>query len=146
MYKTGGFASYIHSGHSIFAATNPKMYDYLPIDLDNAKTNEMSAATSLAFARTKEMYKDIIFWWVLCALQEDCIALGQLSCGFNPDRYKFYAGCHRYDQSALAIIASNKYHKISKFAPKQIPVKVERGGRNRMPLKMCKSKSDVGMN
>jgi hypothetical protein len=47
--------------------------------------------------------------YVQCSLEKDCMAPvgSQIICNFpNGERYLKYANCHRFDQSAINIIAS----------------------------------------
>ena len=140
MEKTRGFAALSRPGHSIFAATDPLMYKYLPVDKETAKIAEMVQSGIISYARTRELYNDFFFWWVLCALQGDCMGVGSLSCRFKiGDRWKTYAHCHRYDQSALAILAFNKYHNTSKFVPEgeRSRININRGPSKHQPIKFC---------
>ena len=138
MHKTGGFAALTLAEHSIFSATEANMFTYLPMDAEKAKKTEMAQSGILSFARTRELYKDIIFWWVLCALQGDCMAIGNLECSFkNNDRWKYFADCNRYDQAALSIIAVNKYYNESVFVPEKPPIIVYRGAMEHEPIKNC---------
>ena len=137
MHKTGGFAALTSTKHSIFSATEANMYKYLPMDEQKAKTTAMIQSGVISFAKTSELCKDIMFWWVLCALQADCMAIGNLYCRFKQDRWNYFADCNRYDQAALAIIATNKYHNTSMFRPYRPPVIVSRAPTKHKPLKKC---------
>jgi hypothetical protein len=60
------------------------------------------------------VYLNIVRWWFLCALHVDCIApTNDLYCKFatGPNRYAYYANCHRYDQSALNVLLVNHFVK-----------------------------------
>ena len=137
MHRTGGFAGLGQATHNIFATTYPNMFRYLPMDEEKAKSSIMLQAGTLSFAKTQEVYKEIMVWWVLCALKEDCMAIGKQGCRFVKGRWKEFANCNRFDQSALAIIATNKYHSDSAFQAKQAPVRVERKISKHRPVKMC---------
>ncbi|GMR62906.1 hypothetical protein PMAYCL1PPCAC_33101 [Pristionchus mayeri] len=96
------------SSHSIFAATHPSMYEYLPIDAALAKELEMLDANTMFIARS-EMTREAIKWNALCALTEECMApSGEgIYCNFREDRYTMRAGCHRFDQSSINIIMAS---------------------------------------
>lgn len=94
------------TGHSILATTQPNMYDYLPIDTKKREIEE-GIASAMLFIGTKEVKSTILLRFLQCALVSECMAPPghRLNCVFK-DRYKYYAGCHRYDQSAVSIIAN----------------------------------------
>ncbi|KRX17775.1 hypothetical protein T07_8934, partial [Trichinella nelsoni] len=77
------------SGHGIFSATNPK-----------------------------EVYS-VLFWWEdfivcckACAIEGPCMAPPDSNsfCQFGRNRYRNYAFCHRYDQSAFNLLLANLLH------------------------------------
>ena len=138
--ESQGGISITTTGHSTFAATHPDMYKYLPTDIEAIKTIEQREAT-LMFYRTKEMYAFVLPWLAFCALDQNCIAPrnARLGCHFeHGDHFRTWAGCHRFDQSAVNILLSNYFHYDSwKYYSKQRTVKVERfvAGENR--VKTC---------
>ena len=95
-------------GHSIFMATHKGMYKYLPIPPHAAAKVTMRGASAMYLYKTRVVYNNIIYWWVLCALNQDCIApTTDLYCSFKGR--DVYANCHRYDQSAINIALANHY-------------------------------------
>ncbi|CAJ0605398.1 unnamed protein product [Cylicocyclus nassatus] len=104
------FLLHFYSGHSIFAVTHPGMYSYIPTDIDKIKATQNLDANFAFVVRTADAL-EILKWYVLCALEEDCMApyRAKLSCNFKNDRYISYAGCHRYDQSAINLLLANAY-------------------------------------
>lgn len=100
-----------HSSHSIYAATTPGMYDYFPMRREDAIKVSMWGATVFVVFGTPEVRKDVLFWWVLCALEKDCMAPPghRVSCDWRRtqgDRYTRSAQCNRYDQSALNVLVA----------------------------------------
>ena len=109
---TGGLALLLKTSHSIYAATYPTTYQYLPMDSETSKKTLMYGGGLLVIMNTEVIYKDILHWWLLCALTEDCIApIKKKPCHFRRTRNKMsrFANCHRFDQAALSIIVQNKY-------------------------------------
>lgn len=107
------------TGHSIFAATSSGMYQYLPIVEEDAQKIIMRQATAFLLFGTDKVKREIIFWWVLCALEVDCMAPSghYLYCNKKDLDAGKYAGCHRYDQSALNIlVASANNYDQQKFS------------------------------
>ena len=97
------------TGHSIYSATHPQMYQYIPTNINKMQQVDQHEAGCVFIYRSKEIYENILRWWVLCALDKNCIApTDKLNCG---DIYKggkeMYANCHRFDQSALNILMAN---------------------------------------
>jgi hypothetical protein len=99
------------AAHSIFATTTSGMYDYLPMSQNHSIHVPMVGATVFFLSSTPSLIGDVIKWWVLCALEKDCMAPPghSLYCNFRDnggDRFAKYAHCHRYDQSALNILVA----------------------------------------
>lgn len=94
------------TGHSIYSATNPGMYNYLPMPDYWAKNISMYAGGVELIYGLKENKENVLRYWVLCALQKDCMGPegAQTYCSFGANRYIQYAKCHRYDQSAINIL------------------------------------------
>lgn len=92
-------------GHSIFAATEPAMYNYLPLPESLSKTLTMFGANIQLIYGIKTVKEDVLKFWVLCALEPGCMAPkgAKLSCVFK-NGYTNYADCHRFDQSAVNIL------------------------------------------
>ncbi|CAJ0598182.1 unnamed protein product [Cylicocyclus nassatus] len=100
------------SDHSIFATTHPGMYKYIPTDIEAIKTNaSMNHDAGFQFIVATADAHEILKWYVLCALEKDCMAPHDagLYCDFQNDRFNRYAGCHRYDQSAINLLLANSY-------------------------------------
>ncbi|KAK5983788.1 hypothetical protein GCK32_010964 [Trichostrongylus colubriformis] len=66
---------------------------------------------TFAFILRTEKTITILKWWVLCALEKDCMAPpgSQLYCKFGRERYTQYGDCHRYDQSVINLLLENMY-------------------------------------
>ena len=107
--KSGGAMLFNYCGHNTFSVTHEDMYKYLPTDLKEMQTILQYEANMILLYRTRLVYDEVIKWWILCALKENCIApVEDVGCTFTaPDRY---AGCHRFDQSAINILLANLYH------------------------------------
>ena len=105
------------TGHSVYAATHPSMYSYLPADTERLKTTRMWSRSVMLLYNTNATYHSILHWWYLCALDQRCIAPPNLTqpCPLMvnvPNRDQFgvyYPDCHRYDQSALNILLDNYF-------------------------------------
>ncbi|VDO31269.1 unnamed protein product [Haemonchus placei] len=102
----------LSSSHGVFPTTNPGVYEYIPTILRYLKqrSSENHDAGFAFVVRTKDAIK-ILKWYVLCALEKDCMAPpgAQLYCNFGEDRWDHYAGCHRYDQSVINLLLANAY-------------------------------------
>ncbi|OUC46349.1 hypothetical protein D917_07783 [Trichinella nativa] len=99
------------SGHGIFSATNPKMYDYFPTNLEKLKNTEMFESGIIFASYSEEVYS-VLFWMVACAIEGPCMAPPDSNsfCQFERNRYRNYAFCHRYDQSAFNLLLANLLH------------------------------------
>ena len=131
VHKTHGVVMLTSTGHSNFAVTHPGMYHYLPSKVDSLKITQQWEANCMLIFRTQQVYNNILKWWVLCALDQKCIApTSQRACKFpKHDRYKEYASCHRFDQSAINILLANMYDFDDWFYYAKVRVaKIKRGG------------------
>lgn len=93
------------AGHSTFAATTKGMIDFLNCSNEILYDMQLSANFMLIY-RTEKIIRNVLKWWVLCALEKECMAPkgAELYCSFAKDRFKTYGKCHRYDQSAINIL------------------------------------------
>ncbi|ELU00683.1 hypothetical protein CAPTEDRAFT_125666 [Capitella teleta] len=87
----------------------------------------MASAGVLFIRNTPRIYWGIMYWWFLCALEEDCIAPknAQLECLISEEAGKerpgTYHHCHRFDQSALNVLLANYFQfDRSKYLPKYV--------------------------
>lgn len=109
--------------HSIFKATHPGMYEFLPIANRSAQLIPMSGAGCNLYVKTRAT-QNFLKWWLLCALDEDCMAPpgANVTCdrrvrdGVSLD----WAGCHRFDQSAFAILAHALFRPSQATFPRPI--------------------------
>lgn len=94
------------SSHSIYAATDGSIYDYLPMPENYSKILCMWQATVQLIYATTLIKENVLRYWVLCALEEECMVPtnSTIQCVFTSNRYETYAGCHRQDQSAINIL------------------------------------------
>jgi len=98
------------TGHSILAATNPGMLKYFPMTTADAVT-DMFQASAMIILNTEDVQKHIMKWLCVCAFKQECIAPpgSQLYCGPSVRQRDKYAGCHRFDQALINILAKNLY-------------------------------------
>lgn len=95
------------TGHSIYAATDQRLYDFFPISREVSKNLEMFDAGLQLIYATKDVRESVLRYWVLCALEPDCMdpSGSSIECDFSRlSRYRIYAGCHRQDQSTINIL------------------------------------------
>lgn len=109
-----GVRMFEFTGHSLLATTHPGMYDYLPTGEDKTKLEDtfMYGANVIAILNSKDIKLNVLRWWVLCALEADCMAPkgSKVPCNdpiFHSDPIHVYADCHRFDQSALNLLLAH---------------------------------------
>lgn len=110
--STDGVLLFNYAGHNTFSVTHPNMFKYLSSDMQRLQETLQYEANIMMFYRTKSIADDILKWWFMCALVEDCFApTKSFLCkhGFQNSPTK-YAGCHRFDQSAINILLANKFN------------------------------------
>jgi hypothetical protein len=123
-----------NAGSSNFAPTHSGMYRYLPIIKQAAINTTMYGANAIYIHCTQQLYDHVLRWWFLCALEPDCIApIHDLHCSFRGR--DLYAGCHRYDQSALNILLANYFNNDDgSYMSKSSVLTVERRSRHKEKL------------
>lgn len=109
--KNGGFAYMSTTEHSSYSVTHPGMYGFLPTDMDVQKKLYQGVTYAVLMYKTRKVFDNIVWWWFLCALHSECMTpILNLGCNFkNNDMMNTFADCHRFDQSASNILASNLY-------------------------------------
>ncbi|ELT88546.1 hypothetical protein CAPTEDRAFT_184987 [Capitella teleta] len=116
--SSGGIHTFKPTGHSIYSATHPEMYAYLPTNTGRLMAIRMWAFTNALFFNTRSMYKGVLYWWYLCALDRNCISPtnSTSSCPLVSNKPNlthfstYFKECHRHDQSALNIILANHFN------------------------------------
>lgn len=143
VYVSGGILTFDRTGHSNFEVTHPALYRYLPISDTDAISTIQYSANSIYIHRNELMYNRIIAWWVLCALEKDCIVpILQLNCRFKGPAV--WAKCHRYDQAALNILMAHHFkYNVSKYTSRHRHLEIRRGRTNREHLLVCPGRRSV---
>jgi len=114
-FKTGILFYVGTTFHSMLAATNPGMLKYFPLKKTDA-FSYMLQASAMIILNTADVQKHIMKWACVCAFKPECISPpdSQLHCAPAVwQRYK-YAGCHRFDQALISILATNLYNNQRK--------------------------------
>eukprot|EP01069_Polyplicarium_translucidae_P000662 Polyplicarium_translucidae@DN1337_c0_g1_i2.p2 len=108
------------SGHSTYAVTNPRQFDYLPVCIECTKRVEQAASTSVILNLSPSGLLDVFKWWLLCALTPHCFLpkdvapevhvskRSTLSCRFGNDSWTSWGNCVRPDQTTLNMIVGEK--------------------------------------
>uniref|UniRef100_A0A914UZU0 Uncharacterized protein n=1 Tax=Plectus sambesii TaxID=2011161 RepID=A0A914UZU0_9BILA len=111
--KCDKFAYLLHgyAGHGIWPATHERVFEYFPTEVAELKKPKakMYEAGFVFAVRTKEVNDLVLKWYVLCALQEDCMGPqgASLGCRFGNDRFADPGQCHRFDQSVVNLLLAN---------------------------------------
>ena len=111
LIRTQGILTLSTTAHSIYAVTHPRMFEYLPSNITELKRAEQRQAGALLLYRTHHVYMHVIRWWVLCALDNNCMApiLNRYCKWKTKDHFNELGNCHRFDQSAINILLANLY-------------------------------------
>ena len=138
--RSDGVCPFFGAGASVFAVLPPEMFRHLPM-LNDPKKNGCLQASQLLLYRTKFVKDNVLHWWVACALSPTCIySEPNRHCKFSREKYKKFAFCSRYDQSALSIILYNAYpdlkQAIGPTPSKSGKIDIIRGG-NLETIKNC---------
>ncbi|ELU05789.1 hypothetical protein CAPTEDRAFT_193237 [Capitella teleta] len=139
----GGFAMFGAVGkvHSTFAVTHHKMYEYLATDTRMQTLEGHFQSGAVFLLRSDFVVNEILQWWLLCAMHSECMTpITWSRCDFTKGRMTSYANCHRFDQSAINILASNAFGFIPLmyWAIGGGPiVKVQRGHTKQFNVSIC---------
>ncbi|CAI2296160.1 unnamed protein product [Caenorhabditis sp. 36 PRJEB53466] len=133
--RKGQYLLHGYSGHGILSVTNPGVYTYFPTnphELSKKKAKMYDAGFVFA-VNTRQTMSDIVKWYFLCALQEDCMAPkgASLGCSFRgDDRFTEYADCHRFDQSIINLVLANQFWYDRRYYVSEIVdfFHIDRGG------------------
>ena len=105
-----GFVVFGSTGHSNFAVTHPGMFRYLATNIEKQKQTTQFGTGAIFVVNTRSNFDEVLWWFYLCALTEDCIAaFSKLACRFARDRYGTFANCHRFDQSLANVLLSTRW-------------------------------------
>ena len=144
-FLSNGFVALTGSSTNIFQTTRPVKYNYLPINISKTKEENMFQAGTLVIYNTKSVYDNIMLWWVLCSLEQFCVAPFPVSndCKCNKKDITQYCGCDRFDQSVVNILAYNHYGfdgKMFKYreSRKDSILTVERRITNQFKVHFCR--------
>ncbi|CAJ0939208.1 unnamed protein product, partial [Mesorhabditis belari] len=107
------------TGHGIYPATSHHLYEWIPTNFDEIikPKAKMYEAGFVYAVRTKDTVERIMRWYVLCALEDNCMAPRgipgiSLGCQWGASKFSDYANCHRYDQSVANLLAANGFNNI----------------------------------
>ena len=95
------------------ALTHHSMFRYFKTTPENYYFHRMVEPGKLVLYNTELIHEGLMLPWVKCALDLECIAprgSSRLGCNFNRKPRYLYAGCHRYDMSALNVILGLLFH------------------------------------
>ena len=67
-----GFVAFGSTANQAYQAVAQERYNYLPADRKGLRKISMFAAGILLFYKTKEVYEKIVYWWVMCSLEQCC--------------------------------------------------------------------------
>ncbi|ELU05791.1 hypothetical protein CAPTEDRAFT_193239 [Capitella teleta] len=139
--SNGGFAMFDDTicDHSTLAVTHPEMFQYFVTDWQMQTKQFQYQGGAVILTRTDFVVDEILQWLLLCVMHPECIAPVPWSmCTFKRDRMARYAKCHRHDQSAFNILASNafKFKKYSAGGRQQFLI-VKRKHAKDYKIKIC---------
>ncbi|WKX91637.1 hypothetical protein Q1695_010007 [Nippostrongylus brasiliensis] len=127
-----------YSGHGIYPATATAVYNFIPtnfVEIKKPKAKMYEAGFAFV-ARTIDAMENIVKWYVLCALEKDCMA------GNHRERIRCYFKKDRYDQSVVNVLAANSYWYDRHYYASEI-VDFFDIIRSRSELKLCGTRQAV---
>ena len=139
--NNGGIVLFVQSMNRVTGTTDPALYSYIPTYLPHLATVREAGATAIFIRNTENIFKNVLHWWILCALDAECIApaKAELYCAprdaKNPGKHM---GCHRYDQSTLNVLLANYYQfNRSRYVINKNSIKITRFPTTENKLKRC---------
>ncbi|CAI4226791.1 unnamed protein product [Auanema sp. JU1783] len=120
LYDIDQVMNAIRTSHSQYFATHRGMHLYFPQNDALARKTLMYAA-GIQFVRRGSYSKEVLKWYLLCALDQYCMAprdASQSCRNLKKDPFNMYGHCHRFDQSALgaikmSIFARERHNRIN---------------------------------
>ncbi|KAK3104696.1 hypothetical protein FSP39_007971 [Pinctada imbricata] len=91
----------------VSSITYDKMFKFFKVNVEEYYFLESVKTSHLILYNTEKLHKDVMLPWVRCALIENCISpvgCQNSVCDYNRKPLYIYAGCHKYDMSALNVI------------------------------------------
>ena len=111
LLRNGGFVALTDTSTSVYQVTYSERYLYLPTNVTKLKEGNMFQAGALLVYNTEAVYRNIVYWWILCSLEQYCGApyLGKRYCNCKRNR-QIFCRCDRFDQSTLNVLVNNYYN------------------------------------
>ena len=139
--SNGGIVLFIYSLNVVTGTADPALYSYIPTYLPHLATVRLAGTGAIFIRNTEDIFKNILHWWILCALDAQCIAPPNAKHACAPRDTKNlgkHMGCHRYDQSTLNVLLANYYQfNRSRYVINKNYVKVNRFPTTENKLKLC---------
>lgn len=98
--------------HPTSTLTHYKMFQYFNASNEDYFFHRMVQPGMMIIYNTKEVHEKLMYPWIRCALNYDCLAphgSQPRGCNFAHKPKFIYAGCHRYDMSAMNIILGQMF-------------------------------------
>ena len=140
--RESGICLVLKTSHSVYSATNQRIYTYFPTNVSLFKEKEMFGGGLISVINTKSIYKYILNRLIMCSLTKDCIdPMGSnIFCKFQKNRYRLYASCHRYDMSVLNILLLHYFKgNVGEFTHSETCFATERRPTFQFKLQFCQA-------
>ena len=113
---------------SNLGATSPQLFEYFPSDTARQSEMVLFPAGAIFLALTRYNFENIIYWFVLWALEKPRTKRPVF--GKCKPKARNRSTCHRYDMSCINILLSNLYsfnQTLYGFIGPDLPLKFVRG-------------------
>ncbi|ESO83901.1 hypothetical protein LOTGIDRAFT_168942 [Lottia gigantea] len=134
--------------YSTYIVTHPDMYYYLSSDTRKLQRVPHFEINMILLHNTNTIQQRFMKWLVACTIEEWCIApIGsKRSCDTpNLSSAKYYANCHRYDESAMNILLKSwmKYD-LDKFSLRDVVTNRNDGRDAKVRARVCSNARKAG--
>ena len=126
--RSGGALLYRGTYLSNVQATSPQLFEYFPTDRARQRETVLFPATAMFFVLTRHNFENIIYWFVLWALEKPRNERSLF--GNCKPRVKSVSSCHRFDESCINVLLSNLHsfnQTLYTFIGPDLPLKFVRG-------------------
>ena len=119
----------------VSSITYDKMFKYFKVNVEDYYFLESVKTSHLILYNIERFHKEVMLPWVKCALVENCISpFGAQNnvCDYNRKPLYIYAGCHKFDMTALNVILGKVFdysHDVYKATDRLFGI-VENNERN----------------